>query len=144
MKVSDVMTGQAEFVAPNTSLREAAERMAALDTGFLAISDEQQNKLEGVITDRDIVVRALAKGLDPNTTMVNQVETRGVLYCFADDDLESACKSMYNEQVHRLIVLDNPDQKRLAGVISLGDIVRHDQDKLAETTLKGILSDVAA
>ena len=144
MKISEVMTGDAEFISPNTSLREAAERMAELDTGFLAISDDQQSRLEGVITDRDIVIRAIAKGLDPNTTMVNEVASRRVLYCFADEELEAACRSMHSEQVHRLIVLNNPDEKRLVGVISLGDIVRHDQDKLAETALKGILSDVAA
>jgi len=144
MKISEVMTRNVEYIPSSTTLEEAAVRMRELDTGFLPIGDSPDGKLQGVITDRDIVVRALAEGLDPADTTVEQVRSNKVLYCFQDDDLHSAADSMGQQQVYRLIVLDNPDDKRLSGVITLGDILRHDQEPLAERTARSIVDDEAA
>lgn len=131
MKVKDAMTGHCEFIKPDASLREAAQRMRDFNCGFLAIGPESQNKLEGVITDRDIVTRVIAEGKDPSETSVKSAETQRVLYCFEDDDLAKAADSMSEQKVYRLIVLDNPDNKQLCGVISLGDIIRHNEHQLA-------------
>lgn len=144
MKISEVMTRNVEYIPSSTTLEEAAVRMRELDTGFLPIGDSPDGKLQGVITDRDIVVRALAEGLDPADTTVEQVRSNKVLYCFQDDGLQSAADSMAQQQVYRLIVLDNPDDKRLSGVITLGDILRHDQEPLAERTARSIVDDEAA
>lgn len=143
MKVSEVMTRQPRRISGGATLKEAAELMAQHNTGFLAISDDQDEKLEGVITDRDIVVRAVAKGLDPSQTHVKDAESGRVLYCFQDDDIETACKSMHDQHIYRLIVLDDRESKRLVGVVTLGDMVRHEKDDLAEWTVKGIMSGAA-
>src|SRR5690625_1994369 len=112
MKITEVMTRNVEYIPSSTSLEEAAVRVREQVPGFLPIGDPPDGKLQGVITDRDIVVRALAEGLDPADTTVEQVRSNKVLYCFQDDDLPSAADSMGQQQVYRLIVLDNPDDKR--------------------------------
>ena len=138
MQVREAMTGQCEFIEPDASLQEAAQRMRDLDCGFLAIGPASDNKLEGVITDRDIVTRCVADGKDPSRTSVKSAETHRVLYCFETDGLDKAAESMRDMQVYRLIVLDNPDNKQLRGVISWGDIVRHNERKLALKAAEGI------
>lgn len=140
MRVKDVMTDKCSFVSPETNLQEAARKMRDLDCGFLPIGNESRGKLEGVITDRDIVIRAIAEGADPVEAKVEDWETQRVLYCFEDDDLKSAADSMHDQQVHRLIVLNNPEEKQLCGVISLGDIARHKEEHAAADALEGIAS----
>lgn len=138
MQVKNVMTENCEFIKPDATLQEAAQRMRDLDCGFLAIGPEENNKLEGVITDRDIVIRCISEGMDPSTTTVKEAETRRVLYCYQTDDLEAATRSMRDQQVYRLIVLDSPESKQLCGVVSWGDIVRHHEDQLAINAAEGI------
>lgn len=143
MKVKDVMTPEARFVEPSTTLMEAATRMRELGCGFLPISNGDNTRLEGVVTDRDIVIRAVAQGLDPSRTTVDEVKSNRVLYCFADDDLESAVQSMELQQVYRLIVLDNPQNKSLCGIVTLGDISRFNETELVGKAARAI-SDRAA
>lgn len=143
MQVKNVMTESCEFISPNATLQQAAQTMRDLDCGFLAIGSEDKGKLEGVITDRDIVIRAIANGDDPKETMVGSVETPRVLYCYQDDDLQSAANTMREQQVHRLVVLNSPDSKQLCGVISLGDILRHNERQVAADAAAGIASDAA-
>lgn len=143
MQVRDVMTPSCEFIAPTASLSDAARRMKELDCGFLAIGTEAEGRLEGVVTDRDLVVRALAEGWNPDQTPVERAETHQVLYCFEGDSLEEATERMQKQQVYRLVVLNNPDQKQLRGVISLGDILRHREAQLAEKTAEAIASKAA-
>lgn len=143
MKVRDIMTDNVDYLAPTASLRDAAREMASRDCGFLPISDDQGQKLAGVITDRDITIRAVAEGKDPESTRVSEALTNKVLYCFADDSLEDAADNMREQAVYRLIVLDNAQGKQLCGVISLGDIVRHDHASLASKTALGIASQAA-
>lgn len=143
MQVKDVMTQSCQFIHPDSTLKEAARTMRDLDCGFLPIGSETHGKLEGVITDRDITIRAVAEGIDPAQIHVKSVETRDVLYCYETDDLETAASSMRDNQVHRLIVLDNPDSKQLRGVISLGDILRHQELQLGAETARGIVSSAA-
>ena len=79
-------------------------------------------------------------GLDPASATVDEVKTDEVLYCFADDEVDAAVRSMHDRQVYRLIVLDDSNNKNLASVVSLGDIVRHGQQTLAGRTAQGIAS----
>ncbi len=138
MQVKDVMTKDCEYISPSTTLTEAATKMLDLDCGFLPIGDSQQDKLQGVLTDRDIVIRGIAKGLDPNKTKVEQIETSKVLYCYEEDSLDSATKSMRDQHVYRLVVVSKANNKRLCGVITLGDILRHNQAKMASEAAQGI------
>lgn len=124
MKIRDIMTRDVEYISANTPLKDAAETMERLDTGFLPIGNSPQDKLLGVVTDRDITVRGVAKGLDPASTPVDQVKTDRVLYCFEEDEATDAARNMGEQEVYRLVVLDNERDKRLSGVVSLADIGR--------------------
>ena len=143
MKVRDAMTSQCEFIEPDDNLQQAAQKMRDLNCGFLPIVRPSTGALEGVITDRDIVVRAVADGCDPTETLLNQIETPNVLYCYADDGLEAAADKMSEQGVYRLVVLDTPETKRLCGVLSLGDVVRHNEEMLAAETARHILINAA-
>jgi CBS domain-containing protein len=138
MQVQDVMSSKVTYIPSNTTLAQAAVQMRDNDTGFLPIGDSDDEKLQGVITDRDIVVRSIADGMDPNRTTVKDAKSDKVLYCYEDDDISAAAKSMQEQQVYRLVVLNNESEKRLCGVVTLGDIVRHGEEKLGGVTAKGI------
>jgi CBS domain-containing protein len=140
MQVHQVMTKNAEYVLGETSLDEAARKMRDLNTGFLPIADKAEDKLQGIITDRDITVRAVAEGKDPGTTKAMDIKTDEVMYCYQQDSVEDAAKSMQQKQMYRLIVLNNPEEKRLSGVVSLGDIVRQNKLELSGETAKVITS----
>lgn len=131
MHIKDVMTRNVEYIPTNTSLKSAAEIMQRMDAGFLPIGNSEHDKLRGVVTDRDITVRGVARGLDPNTATVDEVKTDKVLYCLENDSLEDAARSMGEQQVYRLIVLNNEQDKKMTGVISLADIARRNEAELA-------------
>jgi CBS domain-containing protein len=140
MQVREIMTSKPRFVPASTTLEEAARKMRDLDCGFLPVADPREEKLSGVITDRDITLRAVADGRDPAKTTVADIQSDRVLYCFRDDDVTDAARSMQKQQVYRLVVLDNRDNKKLCGVVSLGDILRHDQPALAARTAEAIVA----
>jgi CBS domain-containing protein len=117
MKVSDCMTRDVRVAAPTQSLREAAALMAELDVGILPVGEN--DRLVGMITDRDIAVRGVACGRGPDAT-VQEVMTDTVKYCFADQSIEEVSRNMGEIQVRRLPVVDR--EKRLVGIISLSDI----------------------
>jgi CBS domain-containing protein len=144
MAIKDIMTKTAEYIPAQTTILEAARKMKEMDCGFLPVSDQQRNKLCGVITDRDICVRAVAEGMDPNDTTVDKVLSNKVLYCFENDNIEAAAASMREQCVYRLIVLDNKKDKNLVGIITLGDLVRSGQSSLASEASAAILSKQAA
>jgi CBS domain-containing protein len=106
-------------VAPGASLAEAAKKMASQDIGSLPVCSDKR-KLLGIITDRDITVRAVARGLDPNQTKVQDVMTKDVLSCRADSAVEDACRLMERQQVRRVVVTDGQDAP--IGILSLGDL----------------------
>lgn len=132
MQIKEIMSKKPDFIEPTLSIEEAAEEMWNQDIGFLLIGDPAQDRLIGVLTDRDIVMRCIAKKLNPATTTVSDIMTPKVWYCFENDELESAAKSMKNMQVRRLAVLN--DKKRIVGVLSLSDIAikSHDAKLLGE------------
>lgn len=118
MQLKDVMTSRVEVVHPEASLWEAAQKMAALDVGPLPVCAGDQ--LVGMLTDRDITVRATAAGRDPKTTRVHEVMTPDVLYAFEDQDVSEATWLMTEHQIRRLVVLNR--DKQLVGIVSLGDL----------------------
>ena len=121
MRVSEAMTRDVRIARPDQSIREAATLMAEIDAGALPVGEK--DRLIGVITDRDIAVRAVAQGKAP-TTMVRDVMSEEVLYCFDDQDLDEVAKNMGNVKVRRLPVVNR--DKRLVGIVSLGDLVKSD------------------
>jgi len=126
MKIAEVMTRDVELTDPNATIEQAAKTMAEEDVGFLPVGEH--DRMIGMITDRDIAIRAVAKGHDPKKTKVRQVMTGRVLYCFEDEDADKAAESMSRERIRRLPVVNR--SKRLVGVVSLGDIaLRHNPAK---------------
>jgi CBS domain-containing protein len=121
MHLKQIMTSPIETIAPDTSLAEAARKMLAMAIGLLPVSEDQ--KIVGIVTDRDITIRAVAKGLDPERTKVQEVMTREVFSCPAGSDVIDACKLMEEKQVRRLLVMDASDAP--IGIVSLGDIALH-------------------
>ena len=133
MQIRQVMTTHVECTRPDASLQEAATKMKQLEIGPLPVCEN--NRLSGFITDRDITVRATAAGMDPKTTLVREVMTPSVVYCFADQDVIEAIQLMKDLQVRRLAVLDR--DKRLVGIVSLGDLaVEIGDDRLVGETLE--------
>ena len=129
MQLRDIITDSVDTLTPTTTLEDAAKMMRERDLGWMPV--EEADKVIGIVTDRDIVIRAIASSLDPKTTAVGQVMTKNVLSCNIDDDVDDACELMEREQVRRLVVLD--DDGALAGVVSLADLAhRSDEDHSAE------------
>jgi len=130
MRVKEAMCKKPQFVDPSTSVADVAKLMRENDFGFIPVGDN--DRLVGVATDRDLTIRCLAEGKDCNKCAISEVITPKVLYCYEDDDLSKAVKSMEEQQVRRLVVL-NPE-KRMTGILSLGDIARktHDQSLCGE------------
>lgn len=124
MKIEEAMTSSVDTITSGATITQAAEEMKKIDSGFLPVTDADQKRLVGVTTDRDLVVRCIAEGKNPDSTPVDEAMSDKVLYCFSDDDVESAAKNMAEQQVYRLVVLDDRDSKNLVGVVSLGDLRR--------------------
>jgi CBS domain-containing protein len=135
MKVSDIMTPEVETVAPEAALQDAAGCMREIDVGVLPVCDGE--RLVGMLTDRDIILRAVAEGRDPRTTRVRDVMSEEVRYAYDDQDVEEAVHLMNEHQIRRLPVLNR--QKRLIGIVSLGDVaVRTDDEELSGQALEGV------
>jgi CBS domain-containing protein len=133
MQVQDLMTRDVATVSPDQTVQQAARLMAELDVGALPVGEN--DRLVGMITDRDIAVRGLADGKGPNTK-VRRVMTPDIKYCFIDDEIDEITANMAEIQVRRLPVVDR--DKRLVGILSLSDIaVSNDPDQAIEA-LSGI------
>lgn len=139
MKIEEVMTRQVDTVTQGTPIADAAREMKRIDSGFLPVTDAGRERLIGVATDRDIVLRCVADRCDPSDTPVDEAMSDKVLYCFAGDDVESAARSMAGQQVYRLVVLDDPEAKNLVGIVSLNDIRRHGAGEAAEEASEHIV-----
>ncbi len=135
MQVRDVMTVGVECLRPSNTIQEAARRMKHLNVGSMPVCDN--DRLVGLVTDRDIVVRAVSEGYDFQTTTVKDVMTPEVLYCLDDQDVQEAAQLMGEHQVRRLVILNR--DKKLVGIVSLGDLaVETGNDKLAGSTLEHV------
>lgn len=118
MKVKQVMHQGVEWVAPTTSLRELARLMKKHDIGCIPIGDN--DRLVGIVTDRDIVCRGLAAGADVDALTANDVMTKGIMFCRDDQPLDDAVRIMEDRKIRRLPVIDG--NKRMVGMLSLGDV----------------------
>ena len=123
MKLSEIMTRDVVVLQPDDSLQSAAKKMRDRNIGFLPVCDGEE--LIGVISDRDITIRALADGMDVNIMLGRDLMTVPAIYCFDDQDIREAAKIMEENQIRQLVVLSRED-RRLVGVVSLGDLARND------------------
>ena len=122
MKLKDIMTKDVIIVHPKDTLQTAAAKMRDYDIGFLPVYEGRE--LVGVLSDRDIVVRAIAENRDPNTLITRDLMTFPPVCCFEDQEIEDAARVMNQNQIRRLVILKRADNA-LAGVISLGDLALH-------------------
>jgi CBS domain-containing protein len=134
MNISEIMTRDPELIDPNASIRDAAQRMRSENVGALPVGEN--DRLIGMVTDRDIVVRGVAEERMAGTTSVRDVMSEKIFYCFDDNDLEAAAQCMAEHQVRRLPVLNR--DKRLVGIVSLADIARAGDEQAEKTALEGV------
>ena len=135
MLLRDLMTGRIEDIPADATLMQAAEKMKDLDIG--AIPVRENDRLIGMITDRDITVRAIAQGRDPKKVPVREAMSRDLCFCYEDESVESAAKVMEEKQIRRLPVFDR--NERAVGIVSLGDLaVRNRDDRLSGKVLERV------
>jgi CBS domain-containing protein len=132
-KCSDIMTQDLVVGTPANTVAEVARLMKAEDIGPILIVDNEQNRtLVGIVTDRDLVVKAIAEGLDPKTTKVNEVMSKKLVTCYTDDDIEQAMNAMAQYQLRRIPVVE--ENMQLVGIISQADVATRldEPDKTGE------------
>jgi len=135
MRVADVMSREVELVSPDATVQEAATVMAEYDVGAVLIGEA--GRLDGILTDRDIILRAVVDGRDPRVVKARDVMSSTLFVCREDDTLEQAFREMSERQVRRLPVLDRDD--RLVGIVALSDLGRHGADpRLANEALRDL------
>jgi CBS domain-containing protein len=135
MKLSEIMTRDVVVLQPDDSLQFAARKMRDRNIGFLPVCDGET--LIGVLSDRDITIRALADGMDVNIMLGRDLMTSPAIYCFDDQDVSEAAKLMAENQIRRLVIVSRED-KRLVGVISLGDLARNETVDRSGQVLKKV------
>lgn len=136
MRLKEIMTRHVECINPEDTLARAAVRMRDLDVGCLPVCGGD-DRLDGVITDRDITIRGTAEGRDPETTRIEDVMTPEISYCFENDSVDEAARIMEEKQIRRLVVLNR--EKRLVGILSLGDLaVKSGNHRLSAEALEQI------
>jgi CBS domain-containing protein len=134
MQVQAIMERDVQLADPKMTVRDAARRMRTENIGALPVGEK--DRLVGMVTDRDIVMRAVAEDRAPGNTSVREVMSEGVCYCFEDDDVGQAAAVMAQHQVRRLPVFNRA--KRLVGVIALADLGRSEDSEAARGALRGI------
>src|SRR5262245_61133616 len=137
MRVSEIMTPNVERLPPNFTLHQAGMAMQEHDIG--AIPVYEGDRLVGMITDRDIAIRAVASGKDPAEMTVGEAMSPGITYCFDDEEIREAGKKMRGKKGRRLVVLDRA--KRLVGIVSLGDLAAQGDDEVAGKALEAVAQD---
>lgn len=136
MQVSEAMTREVQLATPEQSLLEVARIMAECDVGCLPVAEN--NRLVGMITDRDIAIRAVAQGKSPSGTQVREIMSPAVRYCFDDSDIAEVVDNMSEVKVHRLPVLNR--HKHLVGILALSDIANCEGIELAGTAVCALSS----
>ena len=134
MQVSQILTREVETIRPDTTVREAAQRMRSMDVGSLPVCDGR--RLLGMVTDRDITIRVTAEGRDAANTPVQEAMTPDVTFVFEDQDVQDAARIMREQQIRRLPVLSR--DKQLVGIVALGDVAQTGNDRLAGDALEQI------
>ena len=135
MKVKEVMTRDIEKISADNYIKDAASMMRSMDVGALPVCEN--DKLVGIITDRDIAIRAVADGLDPSACTVREAMSNDVCWCYEDDDVEKAAELMEQQQIRRLPVFDRSNHA--VGIVSLGDLAtRNGNDRLSGEVLQQV------
>lgn len=134
MNIKDIMNSSVRAITPSTSLREAAELMQKENIGFLVIAKDDE--VIGTITDRDIVVRGIAEGLESDTSVVQEIMTGDLLYCLEEHTVDEVANHMNEEHVQRMPVVNS--ENHLTGIVSLGDMAQHLSHEVVGQVLKGI------
>lgn len=134
MRVRDVMSTRVDLIDPWTTLTQAAQIMRDDDVGALPIGEN--DRLVGMLTDRDIVVRGVATGKDVTATTAQEAMSPGIVYCFDDQELDEAAALMSDRQVRRLAVLNRDN--RLVGIVSIGDLWTRGAPETAAETLEEV------
>src|SRR3989440_2484377 len=132
MRVSEAMTRDVKICTPGQTIRDVAKAMAEIDAGAMPVGEN--DRLVGMITDRDIAIRAVAQGKGPDTPVREVMTTEQVLYCYDDEDLDHVAKNMASQQVRRLPVVNR--DKRLVGIVSFGDVAQTEA-RSASKAVKG-------
>jgi CBS domain-containing protein len=140
MKVKEIMTSPFEKINYDSSICEASELMRSSDVGILPV--EKNGKIVGIVTDRDLIVRAIAQHLDPEDTPVSKVMTSDVTFCYDDEEIEDAEKKLEEKQIHRLLVI-NSDEKPV-GILSLSDLATKAESSLACRALEKICGPIGS
>jgi len=133
MRVSEAMTREVRVASPGQSIRDVAKIMAEIDAGSMPVGDN--DRLVGMITDRDIAIRAVALGKGPETPVREVMSSDQVLYCYEDEELDHVAKNMSQQQVRRLPVVNR--EKRLVGIVSLGNLAQSEA-RTASKAVKGV------
>lgn len=130
MQIKDLMSRDVQFVEPDTPVVDIAKTMRDKDVGSMPVAEN--DKLVGMITDRDIVLRCVAESHDPLTTLAREVMSPGILYTFETQDVEKAIDNMAQNRIRRMPVVD--EEKNLTGFVSLGDLAAYcdKEDKCGE------------
>src|SRR5687768_13156166 len=141
MEVRQIMSSDVERITQDTTLQDAAQRMKTRDVGFLPVCEG--DRVLGTLTDRDIIIRGVARGVDVRQTSAKDVMSKDVFYCYVDEDIEDVAEAMSEKQVRRMIIMDHDE--RIVGVVSLGDIAKADTDEqVSADTLRNVSSEEAA
>jgi CBS domain-containing protein len=133
MRVNEAMSRDVRVANPQQRIREAAKMMAEIDAGALPVGEN--DRLVGMITDRDIAIRAVAEGKGPDTP-VRDVMTRDIKYCYEDEELDHVSRNMAENQVKRLPVVNR--DKRLVGILAVADIAGHEEARVTGEAVEGI------
>ena len=133
MKIHEIMSREVRTISPDTTLQEAALLMRQADIGALIVNDA--DCMIGVLTDRDLVIRAMAEGTSIDTP-IREVMSDEVLYCYDDEEVDHIAKNMAQNQKRRLPVVNR--DKRLVGIVSLANLASCNKDKISATVLRGV------
>ena len=125
MKVREIMTREVKVVPLDASVHTAAEQMRSLDVGSVPVCDGK--KLQGMLTDRDIVLRAVAAGQSPDDAKVCDVMTKDVVWCFEDDEVDELVRKMETKKIRRIPVVNK--DKELVGIVAMGDLATQTGDQ---------------
>jgi CBS domain-containing protein len=129
MKIREIMTTNVECVSPETSITDLAQKMKTLDVGFFGVCEN--DRLVGTVTDRDIVIRGIASEPDIRNITAREIMTHDVFWCYEDDDVKDVAEKMREKDVRRMLILNR--DKRLVGVVSVGDIAQVEEQESGKT-----------
>ena len=134
MKIADCMSRDVQTVTPDQPIREAAQFMLRADAGSMPVLED--DRLIGMVTDRDIVCRCIAAGLDPEAATAREVMTEGIVFCLDKQELDDATRVMERKKVRRLPVIDG--KKRMIGMLSLGDVYHAAPRAISKEAMQGV------